>query len=659
MHPRDLAPLRPRTRAPSQFWVHDFPLRSALSPPSSLFGDGLCDFVCQMLRPSPALTEAWAARLGRYDLAPPAGFHLVASVPGRYEATDARYGAQALRRALGEALRGRDDATRHASVEFGFSSVGKIEKLVWSPLCEAFRQGASPAHGESGDAVPVRLVWPSMANMFGVMGKRGSWFTGLEYGPVGPGAQWTASSFPKAAFCHHVMPWARRARTYHHCKVAAGWTAAHELVWLYAGSHNLSGAAWGKVDAMPEHGRREGGGGGAGRGSGGSGGAGRGSAGGGGAGGGSAGGGSAGGGSAGGGSSGATKWSRILMAYELGVLYVPPAPLPTDEARTLVPWQTPARPYGPTTLPYSLSFCHQQVEGKGALFEAAAWSDVAAARSVALRLASTASCLASSGMAPPLPLPPLLTCPFGQLRHLLKLRVGSAPVRILKQLPAPPSSRPNHLSVRLDHVATGSYGEDGCFTPFPMAPPGSTLLASVATVGVDSHGERKLATFTVGKRATPDAAADPTMTFYSLARDDALHGGGATYVADRSLEFGALAAAGELPTQPTLSIAVPTAAADTAEGGPCGGFLLLLLSEGEKALSARLLQDVSAARAVIEEGCWGCLVLRPSAGFDAAWLTVSGVGGAPGSCSCGKGGGDDCNGLRFECARIAFTLSAP
>ena len=30
--------------------------------------------------------------------------------------------------------------------------------------------------------------------------------------------------------------------------MAAGWSKAHELVWLYAGSHNFSGAAWGKLE---------------------------------------------------------------------------------------------------------------------------------------------------------------------------------------------------------------------------------------------------------------------------------------------------------------------------------------------------------------------------------------------------------------------------
>jgi len=76
--------------------------------------------------------------------------------------------------------------------------------------------------------------------------------------------------------------------------VAAGLSASGELVWLYQGSHNCSGAAWGKRQ-MDAHGT----------------------------------------------------WESLFMSYELGVLFIPPSPLPAAAARRIVPWCSPAKYYGP------------------------------------------------------------------------------------------------------------------------------------------------------------------------------------------------------------------------------------------------------------------------------------------------------------------------
>ena len=122
----------------NNFWVHDFPVSSparGATPPSS-FATDLLDFVVAMLRPSPELTAAWTATLSRYDLSPPAGVQLVASVPGRYpsnSASDKRYGAQAVKLGLRAQLAGRHPSQRHALVEFAFSSVGQIDRLNWHP----------------------------------------------------------------------------------------------------------------------------------------------------------------------------------------------------------------------------------------------------------------------------------------------------------------------------------------------------------------------------------------------------------------------------------------------------------------------------------------------------------------------------------------------
>ena len=245
----------------NQFWVHDFPpapppsagsssatgtgsVPSPGAPPPTAFAADLLNFLCAMLRPAPTLSATWAARLKRYDLTPPPGVHLIASVPGRTPSGDGQYGLQALRRCLRAELERRPAEARHSLVEYAFSSVGSIDRLIWQKLCDAFRMGAAPTSpervplprtGENPRAeetskerarafeastadVPVHLIWPSMATMFGIMGKQrnkdgGMWWVGLEHGPVGPGGQWTKDSFPTDAFCHHVMPHVHRSRT--------------------------------------------------------------------------------------------------------------------------------------------------------------------------------------------------------------------------------------------------------------------------------------------------------------------------------------------------------------------------------------------------------------------------------------------------------------
>ena len=325
---------------------------------------------------------------------------------------------------------------------------------------------------------------------------------------------------------------------YHHCKVAAGWSQAHELVWLYAGSHNFSGAAWGKLEP------KLGGG-----------------------------------------------WEVITLSYELGVLYVPPMPLSTDAARALVPWHTPARRYGPTTVPYSLELVGSQLTGKGVLFETSSKYDVAAAAAAARRIAASR------------PLPRLLTCSLGQLHDLLLLRATSD-LPILPQLPLRPSGRKDHLMLH-DLVPQGDY-VDGFFVKRGAVPRGSTVVAT--------HGS----SFTVSNRAKA-AGGDPTLTFYAIADELAGEGGG--FVADRPCMPGGGSDVGDLDTTlEALEVVVPTLATDARGGGPPSGFLVLLLSRNDDDLNSRLLRDASEARATIDERCWGLLVLQSSRdAYDAAW----------------------------------------
>ena len=119
----------------NNFWVHDFPARAAAGTDASDFESELLDFVQKMLRPSQPTWEAWRERLARYDLTPPPGVHLVASVPGRHQG--AEYGSRALSRHLTAELTlkrrqataaGVDPPPWVKRVEFASSSIGKVRR---------------------------------------------------------------------------------------------------------------------------------------------------------------------------------------------------------------------------------------------------------------------------------------------------------------------------------------------------------------------------------------------------------------------------------------------------------------------------------------------------------------------------------------------------
>ena len=172
-----------------------------------------------LLRPSEELTFAWRTIFAKYDLTPPAGMHIISSVPGAYRTED--HGADALRRWLKHTLRQRAPDRRPARVEYCFSSMGRLEnKLVWQPLKRALLAGAA-------EGAEVRLVWPAMATMLATMASRESrrqWWADA-HGLVGPGEQWIEANWePRAHFSHHIMPWRHRAKTYHHAKAGLSCT---------------------------------------------------------------------------------------------------------------------------------------------------------------------------------------------------------------------------------------------------------------------------------------------------------------------------------------------------------------------------------------------------------------------------------------------------
>ena len=115
----------------------------------------------------------------------------------------------------------------------------------------------------------------------------------------------------KHCMAHNITSAPERSATLHHVKVAAGIIAGAAsatgepplCAWLYAGSHNLSGAAWGKLEARNDEDDEE----------------------------------------------EEEEEEFVCMSYELGVLLVPPTP-----RRFKLPWVSVAEEYDPTEMrPFS------------------------------------------------------------------------------------------------------------------------------------------------------------------------------------------------------------------------------------------------------------------------------------------------------------------
>ena len=271
---------------------------------SADFGADLRRFLRALLASAaPPLWEAWQATLDKYELTPPAGTHLILSVPGRFSTSEPvseaelgyappagsticeadLYGLNALRRHL-EPLEARRASERPSRVEFGCSSMGQLEDIIrplfgchpagttdYSKIAQkiAQRPGAFLTGFAPGAAVPKAvpkavLVWPSLTETLPAFARGSGLLTigGGKNTMTGPSD--IKCSELKNCTAHNVVSSAHRAQTLHHVKLAAGIILDDEgasaaaagapsvgprCAWLYAGSHNLSGAAWGKFEA--------------------------------------------------------------------------------------------------------------------------------------------------------------------------------------------------------------------------------------------------------------------------------------------------------------------------------------------------------------------------------------------------------------------------
>lgn len=253
-------------------------------------------------------------------------------------------------------------------------------------------------------------------------------------------------------------------------------------------------------------------------------------------------------------------------------------------------------------MPYSLEMIGKAISGLPP-FEKSSRADVDAA-------VAHAKGVASGGGSPKLPR--VLTCAIGQLSRLVQLTIDAADVVVARKLPSPPESRPSHL---MYSKATQDGFDCADFTvsgriDYPRLACGTVLVAARA---VKPDGEA--AVFTLGDKAKP-AATDPSITFYHVATD-----GGGGYVADRpTFDFDA-----DRPrldgTRTTLHVSAPALRDDGARGGPPVGFLVAFLSgeATDEPFNRQLVCELSLARSLVDDRCWGVQFLRPSPNYDAQW----------------------------------------
>jgi hypothetical protein len=234
------------------------------------FTEDLLRFLRHLLSPTiehePALFASWVHVLGLHDMTPPRGTRLIMSVPGRWRAASRHgYGHLALRRALNELL---PASTRGqvSDVEYAVSSMGALKQAEFvRGFSVSLKQGAR------GDA-PVKVVWPSMATAVSTVVRsreaaahardgEGAEDSGQRHSLTIDGST-NIMSGPNDAVVReiwhqlvdHIPVLPERRHLLHHMKVAAGFVDEQQrgeyrsCAWLLQGSHNLSGAAWGKME---------------------------------------------------------------------------------------------------------------------------------------------------------------------------------------------------------------------------------------------------------------------------------------------------------------------------------------------------------------------------------------------------------------------------
>ena len=267
--------VRKRTNAA---WCQDFPSKSAahLGRTSEFERDlgrylatlGWKDETCALPGAGGDVVVGPSA-MSRFDFSG-AGAKLIASVPGRWVGSAMmNYGHTSLRHALaGMTFPG---VFKRAPVVCQFTSVGATTEKWMGEMARSFGAGATetddanewPGGPSLGDG-ELRLVWPTMGEV------RGSNLGYVTGGSI-PGA---TDKISREHVRRRLHRWrgggdettkegtklldhppastdpTGRGRVMPHVKTFARYApnAPHDLAWVIVGSHNLSGAAWGRLE---------------------------------------------------------------------------------------------------------------------------------------------------------------------------------------------------------------------------------------------------------------------------------------------------------------------------------------------------------------------------------------------------------------------------
>lgn len=522
---------------------------------------------------------SWRALLSAFDLTPPAGVHLIMSVPGRHrEGEHTGWGQWALAHKLQQGVAESASHPKVAAIEFALSSCGRVEDFR-QELWRTFRTGAE-------SSAPVRIVWPtvSMASIAMHLRRRAAASSAASraaaVGSAGDGAEEeeeeeglgltidgrTSIMYgPSDQVCRelrgdlaeHLPAFAHRRGALHHIKMAAGLAPDEAAAsggagigsplcsWVYLGSHNLSGAAWGKLEevqrkdvaaaaqdaaVIPADGaepRRE----------------------------------------------------YVILSYELGVLIIPATP-----RRFPLPWVSPARSYGAIgsegVLPFSTARYLSLLHGRGS--QSSHLPTMANAGTARITIAQVARDEvvdaegrvrklwknARSGAPAGSELPALLTVPHGDVRRLVRLRISGGGAQSFARMPRPSAARARMRHLRAIELVTHRKCQGG------------SNLGRVLCDGSE-HVALQVSDLTVGQGDFRQRG-DPLLRVYRLAS------GPKTYVMSRD------GAGAEV-----------VRAFDSELGSPCVLIAFLNLESYGTVGSAKMLRALASVRSQVDELFWG------------------------------------------------------
>mmetsp|Transcript_19267 Transcript_19267/g.33254 ORF Transcript_19267/g.33254 Transcript_19267/m.33254 type:complete len:467 (-) Transcript_19267:635-2035(-) len=234
-------------------WWQDFPPKDFGSESSSPFEDDLCDYLAALKLPDQAASQLQQL-VAHHDLSSARGA-LVASVPGFHFGPKLnKYGHMRVRRLLSkEPLPGPDWRTASQLV-MQCSSMGSLsdkwllqEELAVSLMSSAARGFVPSVRPSEALASPlplnrVHLVWPTVQE---VRNSLEGWAAGLSV-PA-------PSKNVDRPFLHPLYAaWggqpSGRMRASPHIKSYTRFLG-HQVAWVMTGSHNVSMAAWGQLQA--------------------------------------------------------------------------------------------------------------------------------------------------------------------------------------------------------------------------------------------------------------------------------------------------------------------------------------------------------------------------------------------------------------------------